>query len=89
VGQEISLAPNDHRQIASLSFVSESGGEDGRGRGLNDFGQVVFHATFTDGSSGIFVSNALTVPEPYTRTPFALAAACFASIYQIRRRENH
>ena len=32
--------------------------------GFNDLGQVVFYAEFTDGSSGIFVSNLVAVPEP-------------------------
>ena len=34
--------------------------------GFNDRGQVAFLATFTDGSSGLFVSNLVAVPEPDT-----------------------
>jgi hypothetical protein len=64
VGQEIELAPNDVKTIAALSFTSEAGGEDGKPRGLNDSGELVFRATFADGSSGIFVSNVLAIPEP-------------------------
>jgi hypothetical protein len=30
---------------------------------INDLGQVQFHAIFTDGSQGIFVSNLIAVPE--------------------------
>jgi hypothetical protein len=32
---------------------------------INNLGQVVFRAAFTDGSQGIFVSNLVAVPEPY------------------------
>ena len=32
--------------------------------GINDAGQIGFFATFTDGGQGIFVSNAVAVPEP-------------------------
>ncbi|HUP82100.1 MAG TPA: choice-of-anchor tandem repeat NxxGxxAF-containing protein, partial [Pirellula sp.] len=87
-GQEVTLDTNDHRTIASLSFASNSGGEDGHGSGLNDLGQVVFHATFTDGSSGIVISDALTVPEASTIALLTFAAGCFASINQLRHREN-
>jgi hypothetical protein len=31
---------------------------------FNDLGQFAFLATFTDGSSGIFVSNVAAIPEP-------------------------
>jgi hypothetical protein len=31
---------------------------------INDRGEVMFHAYFTDGSQGIFISNSATVPEP-------------------------
>jgi len=63
-GQWLEITPGDVRQLASVSFTSESGGEDGKPRGFNDVGLVTFHATFVDGSSGIFVSSALAVPEP-------------------------
>jgi hypothetical protein len=76
VGQVIQIAPGDEREIASLSFTSKSGGEDGRPRGFNDRGQIVFHATFADGTSGIFVSNALVVPEPRSTVVWLLAATC-------------
>ena len=46
---------SDLRTVSGLSF----GGE-----GFNDLGQVAFRAEFTDGSSGIFVSNLVAVPEP-------------------------
>jgi hypothetical protein len=33
---------------------------------INDRGEVMFHTLFTDGTQGIFVSNAVAVPEPST-----------------------
>ncbi len=75
VGQMLQIGPGDQREIASLIFASETGGEDGKARGLNDRGQIVLRATFTDGTSGIFVSNALTAPEPSSAILTLLAAA--------------
>ena len=43
------------RTIASLSFVGNSGGNDGRPSGLNALGQVAFQAAFTNGDSGLFL----------------------------------
>ncbi|MEX2306025.1 MAG: choice-of-anchor tandem repeat NxxGxxAF-containing protein [Pirellulales bacterium] len=77
VGQILEIGPGDHREIAFLAFASETGGEDGKARGLNDQGQVVLRATFTDGSSGVFVSNALTVPEPCSLVLILLAGMRF------------
>jgi hypothetical protein len=53
------------RTIREASFVGTSGNEDGLASAFNDLGQLVFMATFTDDSRGIFVSNLVaTVPEP-------------------------
>jgi hypothetical protein len=43
------------RTIASLSFVGNSGGNDGRPTGLNALGQLGFQASFTNGDSGLFL----------------------------------
>jgi hypothetical protein len=72
-GDALQIAPGDSRTIDYLAFVGGSGNEDGRPSGFNDFGQLAFVAQFTDGSSGIFVSNLVAVPEP--ATPLL---ACFA-----------
>jgi hypothetical protein len=77
VGDLLEVSPGDHREIASLMFTSATGGDDGRARGLNDAGQIALRATFTDGSSGVFVSDALTVPEPSTAMLLCSGAACF------------
>jgi hypothetical protein len=63
-GDAVEVEPGDVRTIAFLDFASDTGGEDGRPRGWNDVGQLAFRARFTDGSSGIFVSSAVSVPEP-------------------------
>jgi hypothetical protein len=77
VGQLLEIEPGDHREIASLLFASATGGEDGKARGFNDAGQIVLRVTFTDGSSGVFVSNALTVPEPTSSLLALSAGGCF------------
>ncbi len=47
----------DLRTISELGFIAFNGSEDGRASVFNNLGQVVFRASFTDGSSGIFVSD--------------------------------
>ena len=67
VGGELSaeyLGLGFSKTLASLSFTGGSGNEDGLPSGFNERGQVAFYATFTDGSSGVFVSNVVAVPEP-------------------------
>lgn len=44
---------------ANLSGPTGTGNEDGRRSPFNDLGQLAFWASFTDGSSGVFVSNAV------------------------------
>jgi hypothetical protein len=63
-GDLLEVAPNDFRKIASLIFAKDTGNGDGRHSGFNDRGQIAFAAFFTDGFSGVFVSNLLVVPEP-------------------------
>jgi hypothetical protein len=45
----------DLRTVAQLGFWSDGGGEDGQRTGLNDAGQLVFSAFFTDSTAGVFV----------------------------------
>ncbi len=63
-GNALEVAPGDLRTIASLSFQSNAGNSDGQPSGFNDEGVLAFGASFTDGSSGIFVSRLASVPEP-------------------------
>ena len=69
-GDLLEVAPGDFRTISGLNLVngfsldSGTGNSDGRPSGFNNLGQLAFQASFTDGSSGIFVSNLVAVPEP-------------------------
>jgi hypothetical protein len=74
-GMELEVAPGDVRIVQSVEFVAGSGLEDGQRVGLNELGQVAFTALFTDGSSGMFVSNLVAVPEPAWMAAQALLAA--------------
>ncbi|WP_442481585.1 DUF7453 family protein [Aeoliella sp. SH292] len=58
--------PADFRTISTLSFHAGGGGGTASGSGFNDNGQLAFRARFTDGTRGIFVSNAVAIPEPAT-----------------------
>ena len=51
------VAPGDQRTITFLNLILGSGGEDGKSSGFNDQGEVAFQASFTDGTSGIFVAT--------------------------------
>lgn len=53
----LEVGPGDFRTVSHFSFVDGNGNADGRQSMLNDQGQIAFQATFTDGTSGIFVSN--------------------------------
>jgi len=56
-GEQLEVAPGDFRTTSDLDFVSATGNGDGLQSGFNNLGQLVFWASFTDGSQGIFVSN--------------------------------
>jgi hypothetical protein len=68
VGEQLEVAPGDFRTVASMdmfgSFSGGFGNETGFPSGFNERGQVAFSASFTDGTSGIFVSDVVAVPEP-------------------------
>jgi hypothetical protein len=65
-GDELEVAPGDVRTISDLSFVGDTGNGNGWPSGLNNFGQVAFWASFTDGSQGVFVSNKVaTMPGDF------------------------
>ena len=65
-GQFLEVADGDGRTIASLNMLTFHGDDDGRPRSLNDLGQIVFQAGFTDGTSGVFLSNAVAhLPGDY------------------------
>jgi hypothetical protein len=88
-GDSLEVAPGDFRTILGFTrpfqndptLNSTTGNSDGRRSGFNNVGQLAFLATFTDGSSGIFVSNRVAVPEPST-----LLLLCFGSLAVLWRR---
>ena len=82
-GDLMEVAPSDFRTISSLFFAGNY--EDQHRTGLNNLGQIGFLANFTDGSSGIFVSNAVAVPEPST---IRLAVFGLGTIGAIGRRRR-
>jgi hypothetical protein len=70
-GDTLEVAPGDFRTIAmfgnpaTAAFISQSGLEDGRQVGINERGEAAFHATFTDGSEGIFVVMPHVLPGDF------------------------
>ena len=64
----IEIEPNDLRFIESIVLPDNvrkgSGNNDGHRSPFSNRGEIAFRAIFTDGTSGVFVSNAVAVPEP-------------------------
>jgi hypothetical protein len=65
-GSDFEVSPGDVRTISTLAYAGGSMYASGLSGGLNDFGDVLFRSTFTDGTSGIFLYS--IVPEPHTNT---------------------
>jgi hypothetical protein len=66
-GDAIEVAPSDWRTPTSLSLFLQATNT-GRPTGFNDRGQVAFAAMFSDGTSGLFVSDAVaTIPGDFNR----------------------
>jgi hypothetical protein len=82
-GDAIEVAPGDVRTVLYVNedFNNGSGNEDGLRSFFNNRGELVFSVTFTDGSSGIFVSNAVAISEPST---FFLYSGVLATIGMCR-----
>lgn len=87
---DVNVGPQeDLRTISRLSlsggFTGNSSSVGGRSTGFNDLGQIAFAAGFTDGSSGVFVSNLVAIPEP---NALVLAVGSFAVLTRrVRRNE--
>jgi hypothetical protein len=47
----------DFRTVSAAAFFTDGGPEDGTRSGFNASGHIAFIASFTDGTSGVFVSN--------------------------------
>lgn len=82
--------PADLRTISGLNFLSETSSNHGPayGTAFNDRGQVAFSARFTDGTYGVFVSNAVAVPEPMSAA-MALGGLVLAAACRFKRRASY
>jgi hypothetical protein len=80
-GDLLEVAPGNFRTISGLTLDHDWDGvflpRPRTSTALNNLGQLVFRASFTDGTSGIFVSNTVAVPEPSTLLLGALAGITF------------
>jgi hypothetical protein len=81
-GDLLDVAPGDVRTILELGFASSVSVYPGD-PSFNDRGQIVFRASFAGGTSGIFVSNAVAVPEP---TAKLLSACCALILFAFPKR---
>lgn len=70
--------------LFSDTFNAAAGNSDGRSSAFNDLGQIVFLASFSDGSRGVFVSNLVAIPEPAS----VMIAAPLVFIFLIRYRKR-
>lgn len=61
-GDQLEVAPGVFRIVESISFEGDAFQRDGSG--LNDRGEIAFSAYFRDGTSGVFISSLVAVPEP-------------------------
>jgi hypothetical protein len=86
-GDAIEVAPNDYRVIRQLN-LRESGSDRFDHPKLNNRGQIAFHASFLDNSHGIFISNAVAVPEPANLCFVATIAVYLGSICRQRARHR-
>jgi hypothetical protein len=75
-GDALEVAPGDFRTISSFQVDLTDG------PAFNDAGQVAFHAAFSDGTYGVFVSNAVAISEPRS---LLLAALALLAIFLLRR----
>ncbi|MBI1370221.1 MAG: PEP-CTERM sorting domain-containing protein [Planctomycetes bacterium] len=69
-GDQVDVDPTDGVDLRTIdSFLLDTqlhntGGQDGRRSYFNDLDQVVLGVTFTDGSTGVLLTNLRAVPEP-------------------------
>jgi hypothetical protein len=73
-GDELEVRPGDFRTLSFANYFPRvpTGGQDGRQRILNNYGELAVSAGFTDGTQAILV---FTIPEPATAAILALATA--------------
>ncbi|HZN67085.1 MAG TPA: choice-of-anchor tandem repeat NxxGxxAF-containing protein [Tepidisphaeraceae bacterium] len=84
-GLPFEVAPGDVRTVSDVSAGTGggTGGQDGLPSPFNDAGQFVYRLSFTDGTSGLFLT---TVPEPGTAGVVGLLAAVALAVRRCRCR---
>ena len=73
-GDAIEVAPGDERIVSFFELSTRTGGGEGLARGFNDNYQLALYITFTNNTSGIFVTQVI-VPEPAAGVLLMLALA--------------
>lgn len=66
-GDLLETSPGVVRQVSDVNFLGDQQGK--LGTGLSDLGEIAFHARFTDGTEGVFISRAVAVPEVASLVP--------------------
>jgi hypothetical protein len=84
-GGQIEVAPGDVRTVQGFDYRHDRKiNGDGSPYEFNRRGQFAFVAYFTDGTSGIFISNVAAVPEPGV----AVSVLTLAIAWTVRRRRS-
>ena len=89
-GDTFEVLPGEQRVVSSLlSTLSVNNTRSAIGGGgdastFNNQSQLIFEATFTDGSSGLFLLNLMPIPEPSS----ALLVGLGMSLFVLSRRGN-
>lgn len=78
-GDRLEIAPGVVGKVLDLDFT-------GGASSFNNLGQVVFQASFTDGHRGVFLSNAVAVPEP--RAIFTVVMGAVGLSFHRRKRNS-
>jgi hypothetical protein len=76
------------RTIATLDMFDSSSNSSSQRGPFNSRGELAFRATFTDGSSGLFISRLVAIPEPTSLATILLAAAAMGTHYSLRRKHR-
>lgn len=87
-GGQIEVAPGDARTVQSFEYVRgdiDGVNGDGSPYAFNGRGEFTFYARFTDGTSGIFVSDVAAVPEPASGT-LVVGLVLFLAVPPSRKR---
>jgi hypothetical protein len=69
-------------------FGQGTSNQDGRPSFFSGRGQIAFWAQFTDGSTGVFLSNVVAIPEPTSVSLLAIALLYLYPSVRIRRRPS-